>query len=69
MKCWCKEVESYTCSECEKKAPWNRLSKMDRLDLIAYAKKLKRGENDLELTKRILNKNLCVSMIPKHASL
>ena len=69
MKCWCDGIKTYICSECEKKTPWNRLNKIDKLDIIAYSKKLKRGESDIELAKRILNKNLCVSMIPKQASL
>lgn len=66
MICWCKKVESYICSECEKKKVFKPLSRMDKIDLLAYKKKLIRGETDLELAKRILNKGHCVSMVPSN---
>lgn len=69
MKCWCDGVEFYKCSDCEKVPAWNRLNKLDKLNLITYSRKLKRGEEDFELLKKILKAELCISMIPKNANI
>jgi len=69
MICWCEKIKSYNCGECEKSQAWERVPFADRLDLLAYVKQLKLNRADQKLAEKIINKNLCVSMIPKQASL
>lgn len=69
INCWCKKVINYSCCDCEKTKKWNNISPSERLDLLVYAKQLRLNRVDLKFAERILNKNLCVSMIPKNANI
>ena len=64
MKCWCDEI-GFDCVDCEADKRWNRLKKNQQVDLIVYKKKINKDELDVELSKRIIEQGLCVSMIPR----
>lgn len=66
MKCWCDEVVDYLCFQCESRKKMLRLSNNDKLLLKAYLLELKRGDANPETARRILEKNLCVSMIARN---
>ena len=63
MKCAC--INTYKCSNCEKKEVWRKLDRMERLILIDYAEKLKTDTAEIKDLREIEENNLCVSMIPK----
>lgn len=67
-KCWCTDI-NYECRDCEKKEMWLKLSEIDKLDLLVYEKQLKLNRPDQRLAMRILNRDLCVSMIPERKTL
>jgi len=77
MKCWCKKIvneqglkiTSYECLNCEKKAIWKRVAIQDKLDLLAYEKQIRLNRVDNKLLLKLLNKNLCISMIPERKTL
>jgi hypothetical protein len=64
MKCWCDDT-GIVCADCDAERTWNRLKRNQQFDLIVYKKKLDKDELSVDLSKRILDQNLCVSMIPK----
>lgn len=65
MKCWCDEIIDYDCIECESEKKWLRLPEADKLTLKAYALDLDRGQSNMSTAKKIMDKNICVSMIPR----
>lgn len=64
MKCWCDDT-GIVCEDCNAERLWNNLKRNQQLDLIVYNKKLFKNELDIDLSNRVLDQNLCVSMIPK----
>ena len=59
MKCWCKEVKNYVCSDCENKIAWSKLSLSEKADLLDYSEKLL---NNSKVLPPLVG---CVSIIPE----
>ena len=69
MKCWC-STTGYKCSECEKLDEWKLIKPKNKIKLLAYSKLLTsdslnlKSKSHYELSKYILDNDLCVSQIP-----
>lgn len=64
MKCWCSDFD-YECIKCESEKKWKMLTPLEKIDLRAYDKQLRDGKVDLSLAERILDSDLCLTMVPE----